>query len=266
MAPYDFQAPNADVILRTSDGKELPVHKLILSLASPVFQGMFSLPQPNEPAPSHTPVVDVPESSDILEPFLQYFYPFSPPKVSDVAMWADLYSIADKYDAEVVMETLRDILIPRFLETSPFRVYALASRWDLEEEANIASKKTLAFDALGEFPQEDAELMGGVACQKIYHLHIRCRDKARALVSSRNYRFKDNWNCSCPPLDFHAVAQALSQRVSSKPWLSAEELYEEAARFEGAKKCPGGCRNSFKNIHVWLSSILRDLHEIPQTI
>ena len=90
MAPYNFDAPDADAILRSSDGKEPRVDRLILSLASLVFRNMFSLPQRTEP-PSHTPSVDVPEPSDILQPFIQYLYPRSPPKVSDLAMWAVLY-------------------------------------------------------------------------------------------------------------------------------------------------------------------------------
>ena len=69
MAPYDFNAPDADVVLRSSEGKEFRVHPLILSLGSPIFQGMFSLPQPTGPPPQ-TPSVDVPESSDILQPFI----------------------------------------------------------------------------------------------------------------------------------------------------------------------------------------------------
>ena len=168
MSPYDFDSPDADVILRSSDGKDLRVHRIILSLTSPVFQGMFNLPQPIE-SPSQIPTIDVPESSDILQPFLQYLYPRSPPKISDVAMWADLYTIAHKYDADVIMDLLRDMLIPRFLEIAPLRVYALASHWGFEEEAKIASARTLTINIFKDkyFPREDAELMGGVACQQL---------------------------------------------------------------------------------------------------
>lgn len=109
MAPYDFQSPDADVILRSSDEKEFRVHKVILSHSSPVFQGMFGLPQPTESP--QIPTIDVLESSDILEPFIQYLYPRHPPKVSDMAVWGSLY-IADKYNAEVVMEALREVRRP----------------------------------------------------------------------------------------------------------------------------------------------------------
>ena len=45
-APFDHSL--ADVILRSSDKIDFRVFKLFLSLASPVFETMFSLPQPTE--------------------------------------------------------------------------------------------------------------------------------------------------------------------------------------------------------------------------
>ena len=263
MAPYNFDAPDADTILRSSDGKEFRIHRLILSLASPVFQGMFGLPQPTEP-PSQIPSIDVSESSDILQPFIQYLYPQSPPKISDLSMWAGLYTVADKYNAEVVMDPLRDMLVPRFLKESPLRVYALASHWGFEEEAKIASRGTLTMDISEGFPEEDARLMGSVACQKLYLLHIQRRDKGRALVNKRPYQFSDR-SCVCPPTDFPAVIQAISQRLATRPWLTAENLYEEAAKSSNPKYCVS-CRNSLKNMDAWFSSILKDVSELPQTI
>ena len=265
MAPYDFDAPDADVILRSSDGKELRVHRLILSLTSPVFQGMFNLPQSTTP-PSQIPTIDVAESSDILQPFIQYLYPRSSPTISDLAMWADLYTVADKYGAEAVMDPLREMLIPRFLEASPLRVYALASHLGFEEEAKAASRGTLTIDISNGVPEEDVKLMGSIACQKLYLLHLQRRDKARALVNSYTYGFV-GYACSCPPMNFHAVIHILSQHVSTKPWLTVEDLYEAAGATNMIAMCGGhGCRNSFGNIRVWFSGILEGVSKLPQTI
>ena len=264
MAPYDFDAPDADAILRSSDGKEFRVHRLILSLSSPVFQGMFSLPRITGSSPE-LPIIDVPERSDILQLFLQYLYPRSPPRVTDISMWAALYTIADKYGTEVVMDPLRDMLIPRFLETSPLRVYALASCWGFEE-AKTASRRTLTIDISEGFSEEDAELMGSVACQKLYLLHIRRREKAQALVGDHPYRLSEEESRECPPVDSGAVVQALKRCVSKRPWLTAEELYNEAAMVGESQACYGDCRNAFENIHEWFTSILEEMSELPQTI
>ena len=265
MAPYDFDAPDTDTILRSSDGKELRVHRLILSLSSPVFQGMFSLPQPTDPS-SEIPSVDVPNCSDILQPFIQYLYPRPPPKISDISTWEALYAIADKYGAEVVTDLLRDMLIPRFLETSPLRVYALASRWGFEEEAKIASTRTLTIDIFKEFPREDAELMGGAACQQIYLLHFNRREAAQTLVKNHPLPSPSDSSCECPPPAYSSLVPSLCQRVATKPWLTAEELYEEAARWSYPDKCDNLCRNSIANMHVYFSSLLKGISELPKTI
>ena len=142
MAPYDFSAADADAILCSSDGIEFRVHKVILSLASPVFQDVFGLPQPTDPR-SPIPVIDILEPSNVLRPFIQYLYPCSPPKVSDISMWEALYTTADKYIVEVVTDLLRDMLVSRFLEQCPQRVYTLAMHWGFEEEAKTAYPRTL---------------------------------------------------------------------------------------------------------------------------
>jgi len=265
MAPYDFDSSGTDAILRSSDGKELRVHQLILSLSSPVFQGMFSLPQPID-ASSGIPSVDVPEPFDILQPFLQYLYPRSPPRVTDISMWEALYAIADKYAAEVITDPLRDMLVPQFLETSPLRVYALASRWGFEEEAKIASTRTLTIDIFKDFPREDAELMGGVACQRLYLLHFNRREAARALVADHPLPTPSNSSCQCPPPSYSRLVPSLCQRVSTRPWLTAEELYKEVARWEYPSRCNSSCRNAVTNMHAYFSSLLKGISELPQTV
>lgn len=74
--PHDFNnSPTADVILRSSGPKvvEFRVHKAILSIASPVFEDMFSLPQPvTEKA---LPVCDVSEDAITVEALLRLVYP-----------------------------------------------------------------------------------------------------------------------------------------------------------------------------------------------
>ena len=263
MAPYDFQAPDADAILRSSDAKEFPVHKIILSLASPVFQGMFGLPQPTE-SPPQIPTIDASESSDIFEPFIQYLYPRSPPNVSDVAKWGDLYAVADKYQAEGVMESLRDMLLPKFLGTSPLRAYALASRWGLEEEAKTASRGTLTMDISKGFPEEDARLMGGDACQRLYLLHLNRREAVHALIVKHPHPSPIGSGCLCStplPVDF---IPALCLRVGARPSVTLEEVYEVTTdRRVWPKRCGDGCHFSYGSTLKYCHSIAKKISELP---
>lgn len=45
-----FNDTKADVILRSSDGIDFRMFKVLLSFASPFFEGMFDLPQPTNPS------------------------------------------------------------------------------------------------------------------------------------------------------------------------------------------------------------------------
>jgi hypothetical protein len=266
MAPYEFDAPDTDAVLRSLDGEEFHVHRLILSLSSPVFQGMLGLPQLNSDTSSKKSTIDLSDPSDTLKPFIQYLYPRSPPEITDMAMWAALYAIADKYNAEVVMELLRVMLIPRFLETHPLQVYALASRWGFKEEAKTASRRTLTMDIFNEFPREEAELMGGIACQQLLLLHFNRREAARALVENHPLPSSNSLLCQCPPPNYTSLVPALCQRVATRPWLTAEELYGEVGKWDYPDKCNGTCRNTIKNMTAYFSSLLKGLSDLPQTI
>ncbi|KAK7012966.1 hypothetical protein R3P38DRAFT_2547565, partial [Favolaschia claudopus] len=59
----------ADTILRSSDGIDFHVWRVILSSASPFFKDMFSLPQDTS-SEAGTPVIPVAENSQLLDAFL----------------------------------------------------------------------------------------------------------------------------------------------------------------------------------------------------
>ena len=58
-----FCADDADVVIRTAGPLDFHVHKPILSLVSPVFKAMFTLPQPPTNTPDTLPHIDVEESA-----------------------------------------------------------------------------------------------------------------------------------------------------------------------------------------------------------
>jgi hypothetical protein len=72
-----FDDPDADIIIRSRDGVRFRTHKLLLSLASPIFRDMFSLPQPDhdKDAGEGLPVVDLTESSATFRLFMSLCYP-----------------------------------------------------------------------------------------------------------------------------------------------------------------------------------------------
>jgi len=116
------------------------------------------------------------------------------------------------------------------------------------------------------FPEEDAALTGGLACQKLYLLHTRRQEVAQTLLNKRTRLLADSRGCACSTVVFHALIQALSQRVPTEPWLTAEELYQEAAKTSIPKKCSVNCYVVFEDAREWISSILEEVSKLPKTI
>ncbi|KAJ7781958.1 hypothetical protein DFH07DRAFT_1017868 [Mycena maculata] len=44
--PSPFDDPSTDIIIRSCEGVDFHIHKVLLALASPFFKGMFEIPQP----------------------------------------------------------------------------------------------------------------------------------------------------------------------------------------------------------------------------
>ena len=82
--PHPFNRPNADIILRTADHVDFRLHSTILQEASTVFETLLSLPQPgtqsDNDAPASFPVIDIAESSSVLEALMRICYPIVKPK------------------------------------------------------------------------------------------------------------------------------------------------------------------------------------------
>lgn len=135
-ASPSFTSPNADIILRTSDGVDFHLHKLVLGLASDFFGGMFGLPQPAidaVDAPSK-PIIPVEETSTVMDCLLRMFYPgVTAPKLEDVSSVGPVLLAALKYEMKEPVTRLR-VKLSTFED--PLRVFAFACRCsELEHEA-----------------------------------------------------------------------------------------------------------------------------------
>jgi BTB/POZ domain len=148
---------DADLILRSSASldshvpdacpTEFKVHKRILAIASPIFRDMFSLPIPS--TGKDLSVVYLPESAQVIDIFLRFIYPIKDPDVSDLSVLAIALAPAIKYEVIAMIAPLRKLLVSQgFLTEHPLRVYAIATRHGLEEEAKIAATHSLSTDIL----------------------------------------------------------------------------------------------------------------------
>lgn len=153
--PFD-DSSTSDVVIRTSDGVDFYVHKLILSLASPFFKQLFTLHQPSESFvinAASPPVIDVSEKSHVIDGVLRLCYPVQQPDMSTVSSVVDTLAAATKYDISIAISRLKAPL-SKLLSTLPLEVYALACQYRLEDVAVDAAEawEGVAISAQG---QED---------------------------------------------------------------------------------------------------------------
>ncbi|KAI0794281.1 hypothetical protein C8Q74DRAFT_1215634 [Fomes fomentarius] len=154
-ASSPFDRVDADFILRSNDNVAFQVHRVILSMASTFFEGMFPLPQPPKADGTAIPSVDLGEDSRTIDTFL--------PGVETLQDVRKVLEAGTKYEAEIVTHAMKKALVsPRFLDTAPVLVYAIACISGLEEEARVAAKKAVINDVvLKSQPHELDEISAG---------------------------------------------------------------------------------------------------------
>lgn len=192
----EWQAPpDADIILRTSGGKEFLAHKLILSVASPVFRDMFSIPQP--PTESPLPIIDVDESPEALEVFLRIIYPTSRPPIGNLETWAPVIRLADKYDAEVVLDVHREYLLSTCLNSPPIHVYAILCFCGREKEAEAVARR-VSFASLASLHSHPlSRLMTFEHYQRLVMFMVARDKRMREILSKWQAEIQKNIPYSC---------------------------------------------------------------------
>lgn len=75
-----FGVSDADIVIRSSDLVDFRVHRLVLSMASPKFANLLSLPQPSDQRETFDGlrVIILPEDSEVLNSLFSMLYPLDP--------------------------------------------------------------------------------------------------------------------------------------------------------------------------------------------
>ncbi|KAJ7208271.1 hypothetical protein GGX14DRAFT_365547 [Mycena pura] len=172
------ETAGADAILRSSDGVDFYVHRVILSLVSPVFETMFGLPQP-ESSPA-IPVIDMQESSAALDLALRFFYPAAQPNVATLEKLQEVLEVVMKYDMQCVVPMVKQHL-EKYQSSRPLAVYAIAFRHRWKDVAAAAAKESLKYPLRSLNTEAPAELEGvtAIGYHELLHYHSRCADAAR---------------------------------------------------------------------------------------
>ncbi|KAJ7781937.1 hypothetical protein DFH07DRAFT_728951 [Mycena maculata] len=160
--PSPFDDPSADIIIRSCEGVDFRIHKLLLTLASPFFKGMFELPQPMGPDGDETrrvksdgtregiPIISLYDDQNAIcgKEVVEYVLSSCHParlRSGHPSLSADLFEavvdVATRYDMDWAAKmAFHD---PHLLENNPFLLFAHACRKGRAEEATLAAQGTL---------------------------------------------------------------------------------------------------------------------------
>ena len=271
MTARHFSFDDADIILRSAapHATEFRVHKSLLSAASPFFKHMFALPQT-----PHTnieiPVIDVFEPGTTMETLLQYIYPMTRPTIATLDELIPILEAATKYDMISVVDILRKRLVsPEFAKAAPTRVYAIACRFDLEDEAKVASRYTLNVNVLDCPLHDDLKHITAYAYHRLLDLHRKRAKAAQELLQlSEDVKCMQcngaRYHAFLPPkwwADFHERArQELALRPTTDVVFSMPFLAQSAQA--GCERCAG----SILEAHSFLDQLKKSIDDLPSTI
>ncbi len=180
--PECLDISEADVVVRSSDRANFPVHKAILASSSPVFRDMFSLPQsPNNGTVDGLPVVDIPGDAEVVRSLITILYPIPSKIPASYERILALLAAAQKFDMGIVQSSIRDEVArrqPPVLDgAQAFRAYTIASSRKLIPEMNMAASLTLYYPMTFEHLGDDLRLFTGCALHELINFRKSCRDQ-----------------------------------------------------------------------------------------
>ncbi|KAI0311740.1 hypothetical protein OF83DRAFT_723950 [Amylostereum chailletii] len=277
-----FDYCDADVILRSSGSlpSDFRLHKCILSMSSPFFASMFSLPQPpvSSSCKDELPIIEAAEDAPVLNALFKFIYPVPDPSITSLDELVPVLTAAAKYEMTSALDRMRYILVaPQFLASSPVRVYAIASRFELEDEARLASRHSLGMTILDGPLCDDLKHITAYAYHRLLNLH-RTRATAAQSVLAEADASGERVRCmQCNGAQFNSTRSYATPKWWSE-WRSRAK--EEVGRrpttevvfglqflMEAAREsaCPR-CAMSVLDSYAFLDGLKAKMDALPATI
>jgi hypothetical protein len=212
-APAPFDHADADIILRSSDQVDFRAFKLLLSLSSPFFADIFTLPQPAASSPyadqcvsfdpltlrhRTIPVIQMAEDAQTLSLLLGLCLPpsvYAHPALVSLDLLHSLADAAAKFEMQGVQTHLKARLVsPPFIDAQPLRVFAIAYRYAWDDEARTAARFTLRHSLDVPFVNE-LQFISAATFYKLREYHRVCGEVAssRVLLQPALVETEDAW-------------------------------------------------------------------------
>ncbi|KAK0467617.1 hypothetical protein IW261DRAFT_1680158 [Armillaria novae-zelandiae] len=253
-----FNAPDADAILSSLDNTLYRLPSPVLRRTTTFFASpSFTFEPRSKPIPIH-------EHDAVLERLLR----IPPWRTFDDL--EGVLSLAETWGARGAVDVARaSITAPVFMR-EPLRVYAIATRFGWDEEAELASKHTLELSLHEEQHQEVLRRIPTRALVKLFKFHRKRRDEFRAGMAGEG---AESRCAGCGKAVGGAGWAALVWRMfwemdarpSGEGLCSLEvEEWEETERCLG-ERCAGCGRAVYERLEV-LERVRKCLDALPDTV
>jgi hypothetical protein len=192
-----FDYPGADIVLRSHDSHHLRVPKIYIINSSPVLGELIrrALDSPRTDAMKagvSLPVVQLPESGEILHCLLTFVFPLTPLIPSTPEEIMKLLSVAQEYKMGTVLihmrgSIARENLLATRLEPA-LHIYALAQRYGLRPEALQAARSISNYSVSIEDFKDKLDIMPGASLYELWKYH----ERVRAILASDLRKFRES--------------------------------------------------------------------------
>ena len=229
LPPFSRQA-NSDLILRSSDHVDFRVHKLILSIASPIFEDMFSLPQTSQSIDEHRdglPIVMLEEDAQTVDFMLRTIYPVPSPVITKLDDLRFVLGPSQKYLFNVYGGFAEESL-NKALNWEPISVYALACQYKYPGAAAKAAEASLALPLTAH--SHCLDNIRGEQYHRLLLYRQKCVAATTDVVSSTSWFqpipatvLENSTTCGC-------YTQARGPSASQKRWYGPSYLWTYLTR------------------------------------
>jgi hypothetical protein len=220
-----FDHPEADIVLCSQDSCHFRVPKIYIVNSSPILgeliQRALDFPGDAIFEPS-LPVVQLPESGEILNYLLTFIFPITPLVPSSLEDIMELLSVAQNYQMGTALTHIRGSIsrqnsLPTRLEPA-LRTYALAQKYGLRPEALqtarvIFLKQSVTIEDFG----DKLDIMPGTSLYELWKYY----ERVQAILASNLTKFRTSCargtltDLQCTELSSSRIPRWLSQYIES---------------------------------------------------
>ncbi|KAF8347914.1 hypothetical protein F5887DRAFT_671342 [Amanita rubescens] len=243
--PFDSSAKRADVILYSRDSKKFYVLKILLCLASPVFETMFSSWKgqggDEDKSDVEMPIIPVEEDSTTLYNLLLLIYPYNQKPSSAIDICFRMGKAARKYDMDYVDKKIRDLVtVSDTLGKEPLRVFAIAMLLGWEDVMKAAAYATLGVPLRSLGWCQELELLSAGDHHKLLQWRFKCHDAVISWLYKQEGPFPGLRLSKTADAFRKLAAATLRDELTTRGCPRSSALINDTTKATLLQKTPGG--------------------------